>query len=103
MPPPAASSTKNGLSKIGICQFSAAWATLSRPAMERLQELLGGGRHLSADSAKWRRHVDGDLELAVRQAETPTVVHVAEGSLTLHRLEVVVSRTRSHHGGDDER
>ena len=79
-------------------------ATLSRPAMERLQELLGGVRHLKGDDSRWRRNVDGDLELAVRRSEAPTVVHVAEGTLTLQQLEVVVSLTaESQSGGDDER
>ncbi len=74
-------------------------ATLSPPAMERLRELLGGVRHLRADADRWRRHVDGDLELAVRRSERPTVVHVAEGTLCLHQLEVTISRR----GSDDER
>lgn len=74
-------------------------ATLSPAAMERLQELLGGVRHRATDGSNWRRHVDGALEVAVRASEGSTVVRVDEGTLTLHRLEVVLSRE----GGDGER
>ena len=74
-------------------------AELSPAAMERLQELLGGVHHRQMDGSRWRRHVDGALEVAVREASSATVVHVPEGTLTLQRLEVVLSRP----GVDDER
>lgn len=74
-------------------------AMLSPAAMERLQELLGGVRHRPTDRSSWRRHVDGALEVAVRESASATVVRVPEGTLTLRQLEVVLSR----HGTDDER
>jgi hypothetical protein len=67
-------------------------ATLTEAAFDRLEELLGGVRHLSPDEYGWRRHAEGSLICAVRPADRPTVIHAPQGRLTLLDLEVVVER-----------
>jgi uncharacterized protein (TIGR02677 family) len=67
-------------------------AVLAGPAFERLQHVLGGVRHLRPDERGWRRHHDGALTCAVRRADRDTVISGAGGTLTLHRLEVRLSR-----------
>jgi uncharacterized protein (TIGR02677 family) len=63
-------------------------AVLSVGAMDRLQQLLGGVRHLAPDEHGWRRHHDGLLTCAVRRSEGSTVVTCPRGTLTLDRLDV---------------
>lgn len=66
-------------------------ATLSSAAVERLQQLLGGVRHLSADEHGWRRRHDGAVTCAVRTSDRSTVIRCPHGTLTLHRLEVLLT------------
>lgn len=66
-------------------------AILSVAAVERLQQMLGGVRHLASDEHGWRHHHDGGLTCAVRRSERSTVITCAHGTLELDRLEVCLT------------
>lgn len=73
-------------------------ATLSSPAVVRLQQLLGGVRHLPAGDAGWRRADDGAVICSIRRSDRSTVITCPDGMLTLENLEVRVTAASGGEG-----